>query len=420
MMDKSRLPPSIKDSFRGDLFKDWVPEIRPEKWLMRLPSDVVKDTEPKGKTVLDAGTGRGRFAIAFAEAGAARVVAADISPYMLGLARESANRWGVSDKISFEIGDVESLKYPDNHFDIACCMAATPHLPYPERAISELARVCKIGGLVVVDAPITEPPQQGDYWKSFTEDEFKKLFEIDSLKIEVWRRYSLLDVETSTITCVARKKQETKTLAGLRGEEMKRTCQEYLAEKEKLVKECGGLHPYFLLDDYEKSHQNFFLRWLQANIRDKDATILDVGCGTGFLALRLHDLGYDNYCGIDIDLYHTIGIARELLAKFGLEPHLWVEQAEHTHFQDGQFDVVCVLDASYFKDFHMAATCKEAHRVLKHRGYLVMDVESKPSPMKVHPNFYNKEEMKKHLSDFSDIEFRELSTTRYFVLARKG
>jgi ubiquinone/menaquinone biosynthesis C-methylase UbiE len=203
--DKSRLPLSVKDGFLGDLFKDWVPEIRPEKWLMRLPSDVVKDTEPRGKTVLDIGTGRGRFAIAFAEAGAERIVAVDISPAMLELARESANRWKVQDKISFEIGDVEGLKYPDNSFDIVCGMSVSCHLPYPSKAISELVRVCKVGGLIVFDAPINEPPKQGPYWKSFTEDEFRKLFEIPSVKVEVWRRYSLPGVETSTITCVARK-----------------------------------------------------------------------------------------------------------------------------------------------------------------------------------------------------------------------
>jgi len=203
--DKPRLPPSIKDSFRGDLFKDWVPEIRPEKWLMRLPHDVVKDTEPKGKVVLDVGTGRGRFAIAFAEAGAERVIAVDISPHMLELARESANRWKVADKISFEVGDVEGLKYSDNSFDIVCGISLSCHLPYPEKGISELVRVCRVGGLVVVDAPINTPPKQGPYWRSFTEDEFRKLFEIPSLKIEIWRRYSLPGVETSTITCVARK-----------------------------------------------------------------------------------------------------------------------------------------------------------------------------------------------------------------------
>jgi ubiquinone/menaquinone biosynthesis C-methylase UbiE len=195
-LTSSRLPSSVKEISRSGVFKGWIPEARPEKWLMRLPNDVVKDTEPRGKTVLDVGTGRGRFAIAFAEAGAERVVAVDISPHMLGLARESANRWKVSDKISFEIGDLEGLKYPDNSFDIVCGMSVSCHLPYPEKGISELVRVCKVGGLIVFDAPINEPPRQGPYWKSFTEAEFRKLFERDDLDVKVWRKYSLPGVET--------------------------------------------------------------------------------------------------------------------------------------------------------------------------------------------------------------------------------
>lgn len=200
-----RLPLSVKDRFREGLFKTWEPEKRPEKWLARLPDDVMEDTDPKGKTVLDAGTGRGRFAIAFAKGGAERVVAVDISSVMLSLARGEAEKEGVSDRVLFEVGDVESLRYPDDHFDIACCMATTMHLPYPSRALSELKRVCRTRGLVVVDASITKKPKEGSYWKSFTRDEFLKLFENSGLKIENERRYSMKGVETSTITVIARK-----------------------------------------------------------------------------------------------------------------------------------------------------------------------------------------------------------------------
>lgn len=142
---------------------------------------------------------------------------------------------------------------------------------------------------------------------------------------------------------------------------------EMIAEKDRLVREYK-LHRYFLLDDYHKPHQNSFLKWLQDTIEDKNAAILDVGCGVGFLALRLHEIGYDNYHGIDIN-GKRIEAARKLLARFDLKPRLWVERGEHTHFRDGQFDVVCMLDTP---DLHMGAACKEAHRVLKHGGYLVV------------------------------------------------
>jgi len=194
----------------------------------------------------------------------------------------------------------------------------------------------------------------------------------------------------------------------------------YLAEKDRLVKK-HKLHRFFLWDDYQKPHINFFLRWLQDNIKSKDAAaILDVGCGVGFLGLQLHDLGYGNYYGIDIDGASILS-AGELLTKFGLKPRFWVESAEHTHFEDGQFDVVCSFNAPYDTRFHMGASCKEFHRILKPEGYAVMDIAYKPMPG-IPKRLYTKEEMRKHLSDFSSVEFKNIpkrENIKYGVVARK-
>jgi len=198
-----RLPESARDKCRDGLFREWAPERRPEKWLIQLPADVVEDTDPKGKVVLDAGTGKGRFAIAFAKAGAEKVVASDISPLMVELARQEAKKAGVLDRITFEVEDIEHLKYPDDTFDIACSMGTSIHTPNPSRGLSELKRVCKPGGFVVFDATITDPISVGPYWKSFSEAEFLKLFEDNGLKVEHKRIYS--GTPTSSITCVARK-----------------------------------------------------------------------------------------------------------------------------------------------------------------------------------------------------------------------
>ncbi len=190
----------------------------------------------------------------------------------------------------------------------------------------------------------------------------------------------------------------------------------YLAEKERLIRKYG-LHQHFLSN--RSPHQDFFLRWLLDNARDKDAAILDAGCGPGFLALRLHELGYDNYCGIDIKSAR-IEAAKELLTRFGIAPRLWVEDMEHTHFEDGRFDVVCVLDASYLKEFHMGPACREIHRILGPNGRLVMDITFKRMPFTHH--VFTKGETRKHLSGFNDIEFREIDSkqrVKYGVVARK-
>lgn len=192
----------------------------------------------------------------------------------------------------------------------------------------------------------------------------------------------------------------------------------YLAEKERFATE-HGLHKYFSWDDYFKPHQNFFLNWLQNNIQNKNAAILDVGCGVGFLALRLHDLGYDNYYGIDIN-DSSIAVGIKLLSKFNLNPRLQVGQAEQTSFGDGQFDVVCVLDASYVNCFNMVSACKEIHRILKPKGHLVMDVAY--TPLECYKRLYNQDEMRKHLSDFSDVKFMAIpkrEKLKYGVVARK-
>ncbi|GAI20765.1 unnamed protein product, partial [marine sediment metagenome] len=167
-----RIPLSAKDRFRKGLFSKWDPDKRPEKWLARLPRYVVRDTSPRGKVVLDAGTGtKARFAIAFAKAGAERVVAMDISPPLIKMAREEAKREGVSDRIEFGIGDMEDLEYGDERFDIVCCMGTIIHLSYPSKGVSELKRVCKKGGLLVANTAMTEKPIRGNYWQTFTEDE---------------------------------------------------------------------------------------------------------------------------------------------------------------------------------------------------------------------------------------------------------
>lgn len=198
-----RLDPSVKDRFRKGLSKGWNPAKRREFWVARLPRDVVRDTNPVGKVVLDAGTGRGRFAIAFAKAGAERVVAVDISPLLVKFAREEVEKAGVSDRIAVEVGDVEDLKYDDDSFDIACSIGTTIHIPNPSKGIAELKRVCKPSGLVVTNAVLAEKTKEGSHWKTFTEDEFRGLFRENGLEIRKERMYFQAGIEVYGMMVVA-------------------------------------------------------------------------------------------------------------------------------------------------------------------------------------------------------------------------
>jgi ubiquinone/menaquinone biosynthesis C-methylase UbiE len=119
-------------------------------WYLQQLDDLVALTCPAGKTVLDAGTGRGRAAVAFALAGADEVIAADISDEMLGHAGALAHETGVESRISFVRTDLEQLPLEDRSCDVALLLEIMLHLPDPRQVLRELARVLRPGGLLVV------------------------------------------------------------------------------------------------------------------------------------------------------------------------------------------------------------------------------------------------------------------------------
>ncbi|MCK5243608.1 class I SAM-dependent methyltransferase [bacterium] len=50
-------------------------------------------------------------------------------------------------------GDIQSLDYPDNSFDVVIATAVIEHLPNPGKAMREVKRVLRAGGLLVLTAP---------------------------------------------------------------------------------------------------------------------------------------------------------------------------------------------------------------------------------------------------------------------------
>jgi SAM-dependent methyltransferase len=94
--------------------------------------------------VLDAGTGVG--ALAFALAPLVReVVAVDIVPERLEVARARAPA-----NVSFVEGDATALPFELGSFDLSATLRTLHHLPRPELAVAELARVTRPGGQVLV------------------------------------------------------------------------------------------------------------------------------------------------------------------------------------------------------------------------------------------------------------------------------
>jgi SAM-dependent methyltransferase len=91
--------------------------------------------------VLEVGCGPGDFAALVDAETAADVVAVDISPRMVDLAR--------SHGVDAHVGDVQDLEFPDANFDVAVAGWMLYHVPDLPRGIAELARVLRPGGRLV-------------------------------------------------------------------------------------------------------------------------------------------------------------------------------------------------------------------------------------------------------------------------------
>jgi SAM-dependent methyltransferase len=94
------------------------------------------------RRILEVGCGWGELAEWAGRAMGAEVVALDLSPRMVELARERG--------VDAQVGDVQELPFEDGAFDVAVAAWMLYHVPDLDRGIAELARVLRPGGRLVV------------------------------------------------------------------------------------------------------------------------------------------------------------------------------------------------------------------------------------------------------------------------------
>lgn len=97
------------------------------------------------------------------------IICLDMTPAMLAVGKGEAEKQGLCN-IDFMQGDAEKLTFEDNSFDIVISRLAFHHFSNPKQCFSEMARVLKPGGkLVVIDMEAAEEVLRN------TEDEIETL-----------------------------------------------------------------------------------------------------------------------------------------------------------------------------------------------------------------------------------------------------
>ena len=101
-----------------------------------------------GLRVLDFGCGPGTITVGLARTvQPGEVHGIDIEESQIGLARAAA-RAGGHNNATFHVGDVTSLPFEDNFFDVAHCHAVLMHVPDTAGTLAEVKRVLKPGGII--------------------------------------------------------------------------------------------------------------------------------------------------------------------------------------------------------------------------------------------------------------------------------
>jgi ubiquinone/menaquinone biosynthesis C-methylase UbiE len=105
--------------------------------LRHLPKPCIK--------ALEIGCGSGAFSRLLAEH-AKQVLALDLSPNMIGLARQQASR---QSNIEFQIADAMSVELPAEHFDCVVSIATLHHMP-ARQAINRMKQCLKRNGRLLI------------------------------------------------------------------------------------------------------------------------------------------------------------------------------------------------------------------------------------------------------------------------------
>ena len=103
-----------------------------------------------GQKIVDVGCGTGDFTrfLARLSNGKAKILGIDSNQKSIDAAISDSKKTGLSHTVSYKQGDVYKIPLEDGYADLTCCRTLLMHLTEPSKAVKEMTRITKVGGLV--------------------------------------------------------------------------------------------------------------------------------------------------------------------------------------------------------------------------------------------------------------------------------
>ena len=106
---------------------------------------------PEPRHVVDVGTGTALIPIELCKRRPkVHVVATDLADHMLALARKNVEKAGVAGRLELEKVDAKTSGLPRGAFDVVMSNSIVHHIPDPARALADMLKLRKRGGLLFV------------------------------------------------------------------------------------------------------------------------------------------------------------------------------------------------------------------------------------------------------------------------------
>lgn len=197
------------------------------KWLLKVGN--------KSDKILDQGCGIGQYALSVYKFGFKKVVGLDFSEKLLKKAEQNAKN--LKYEVKFVKGDIRNMPFNNNSFDVVISGGVIEHVPESEKTISELSRIIKKQGYLLIHIPhkistftILKIIQKMvgiwklGYEKSFTKKQFSKMLQENGFEIQDYFLGEFMPGKHKIIGSIIRIIDKPLYLIGLGGYHMSFLC----------------------------------------------------------------------------------------------------------------------------------------------------------------------------------------------------